>query len=389
MIFDRYIRRVCSNIVFGELYLNVKGTHYHFQGSKPGPTVSLTVNKLSMLWDLYLRGSVGLGEAYIKQKFEADDLSKFLEFGALNEQAFGGEMSGSWAYRLLSKPYMSQTENSIKQSKKNIHAHYDLGNKFYEEWLDDTLTYSSGYYKTGEETLTQAQENKFESLIKGNEPQPGDHILEIGSGWGSFAFYLLSRFPDIKIDTLTISREQHDFVQNKIHQLGLEDRMQVIYRDYRDHIGQYSRIYSIEMFEAVGMQYWQTYFDKVKDLLKPSGVFSMQTIVIFDGLFDRYAKKIDFIQKYIFPGGMLPSVEVLKNIIENTSFRINSINSYSNDYAKTLNIWNKEFNRNWTKIEKLGFDERFKLLWNYYLSYCEGGFLSKNIDLKQINLKMN
>ena len=279
MIFDRYIRRVCSNIVFGELYLNVKGTHYHFQGSKPGPTVSLTVNKLSMLWDLYFRGSVGLGEAYIKQKFEADDLSKFLEFGALNEQAFGGEMSGSWAYRLLSKPYMSQTENSVKQSKKNIHAHYDLGNKFYEEWLDDTLTYSSGYYKTGEETLTQAQENKFESLIKGNEPQPGDHILEIGSGWGSFAFYLLSRFPDIKIDTLTISREQHDFVQNKIHQLGLEDRMQVIYRDYRDHIGQYSRIYSIEMFEAVGMQYWQTYFDKVKDLLKPSGVFSMQTIV--------------------------------------------------------------------------------------------------------------
>ena len=172
MIFDRYIRRVCSNIVFGELYLNVKGTHYHFQGSKPGPTVSLTVNKLSMLWDLYFRGSVGLGEAYIKQKFEADDLSKFLEFGALNEQAFGGEMSGSWAYRLLSKPYMSKTENSLKQSKKNIHAHYDLGNKFYEEWLDDTLTYSSGYYKTGEETLTQAQENKFESLIKGNEPQP-------------------------------------------------------------------------------------------------------------------------------------------------------------------------------------------------------------------------
>ena len=220
MIFDRYIRRVCSNIVFGELYLNVKGTHYHFQGYKPGPTVSLTVNKLSMLWDLYFRGSVGLGEAYIKQKFEADDLSKFLEFGALNEQAFGGEMSGSWAYRLLSKSYMSQTENSVKQSKKNIHAHYDLGNKFYEEWLDDTLTYSSGYYKTGEETLTQAQENKFDSLIKGNEPQPGDHILEIGSGWGSFAFYLLSQFPDIKIDTLTISREQHDFVQNKIKQIG-------------------------------------------------------------------------------------------------------------------------------------------------------------------------
>ena len=385
MIFDRYIRRVCSNIVFGELYLNVKGNHYHFQGSKPGPTVSLTVNKLSMLWDLYFRGSVGLGEAYIKQKFEADDLSKFLEFGALNEQAFGGEMSGSWAYRLLSKPYMSQTENSLKQSKKNIHAHYDLGNKFYEEWLDDTLTYSSGYYKTGEETLTQAQENKFESLIKGNEPQPGDHILEIGSGWGSFAFYLLSRFPDIKIDTLTISREQHDFVQNKIQQLGLEDRMQVIYRDYRDHIGQYSRIYSIEMFEAVGMQYWQTYFDKVKDLLNPSGVFSMQTIVIFDGFFDRYAKKIDFIQKYIFPGGMLPSPSTLEKIAEKNKFNFSIKNQMADSYHQTLEVWRDNFNKKWFEIKNLGYSDEFKRMWNFYLSYCSGGFKAKTIDVYQID----
>ena len=338
-----------------------------------------------MLWDLYFRGSVGLGEAYIKQKFEADDLSKFLEFGALNEQAFGGEMSGSWAYRLLSKPYMSQTENSLKQSKKNIHAHYDLGNKFYEEWLDDTLTYSSGYYKTGEETLTQAQENKFESLIKGNEPQPGDHILEIGSGWGSFAFYLLSRFPDIKIDTLTISREQHDFVQNKIQQLGLEDRMQVIYRDYRDHIGQYSRIYSIEMFEAVGMQYWQTYFDKVKDLLNPSGVFSMQTIVIFDGFFDRYAKKIDFIQKYIFPGGMLPSPSTLEKIAEKNKFNFSIKNQMADSYHQTLEVWRDNFNKKWLEIKNLGYSDEFKRMWNFYLSYCSGGFKAKTIDVYQID----
>ena len=338
-----------------------------------------------MLWDLYFRGSVGLGEAYIKQKFEADDLSKFLEFGALNEQAFGGEMSGSWAYRLLSKPYMSQTENSLKQSKKNIHAHYDLGNKFYEEWLDDTLTYSSGYYKTGEETLTQAQENKFESLIKGNEPQPGDHILEIGSGWGSFAFYLLSRFPDIKIDTLTISREQHDFVQNKIQQLGLEDRMQVIYRDYRDHIGQYSRIYSIEMFEAVGMQYWQTYFDKVKDLLNPSGVFSMQTIVIFDGFFDRYAKKIDFIQKYIFPGGMLPSPSTLEKIAEKNKFNFSIKNQMADSYHQTLEVWRDNFNKKWFEIKNLGYSDEFKRMWNFYLSYCSGGFKAKTIDVYQID----
>ena len=222
-------------------------------------------------------------------------------------------------------------------------------------------------------------------MIKGNEPQPGDHILEIGSGWGSFAFYLLSQFPDIKIDTLTISREQHDFVQNKIKQLGLEDRMQVIYRDYRDHIGQYSRIYSIEMFEAVGMQYWQTYFDKVKDLLKPSGVFSMQTIVIFDGFFDRYAKKIDFIQKYIFPGGMLPSPSTLEKIAEKNKFNFSIKNQMADSYHQTLEVWRDNFNKKWFEIKNLGYSDEFKRMWNFYLSYCSGGFKAKTIDVYQID----
>ena len=385
MVIDRYIRQVCSKIVYGTLNLDVKGKKYHFQGSQEGPTVLLTVHKLSMLWDLYFRGSVGLGEAYIKQKFEADDLSKFLEFGAMNEQAFGGEMSGSRLYRYLSRPYAQQTENSVKQSKKNIHAHYDLGNRFYEEWLDDTLTYSSGYFKTGNETLTQAQENKFASLIKGNEPQPGDHILEIGSGWGSFAFYLLSKFPKIKVDTLTISKEQFNFVQAKIKELGLQDRMKVIYRDYREHQGQYSRIYSIEMFEAVGIQYWQTYFDKVKELLKPQGVFSMQTIVIFDGFFERYAKKIDFIQKYIFPGGMLPSPQKLQQIARENKLGYFVKNQMAESYYQTLELWRTNFNQKWQRIKNLGYSDEFNRMWNFYLSYCSGGFKAKTIDVYQID----
>ena len=385
MVIDRYIRQVCSKIVYGTLNLDVKGKKYHFQGSQEGPTVLLTVHKLSMLWDLYFRGSVGLGEAYIKQKFEADDLSKFLEFGAMNEQAFGGEMSGSRLYRYLSRPYAQQTENSVKQSKKNIHAHYDLGNRFYEEWLDDTLTYSSGYFKTGNETLTQAQENKFASLIKGNEPQPGDHILEIGSGWGSFAFYLLSKFPKIKVDTLTISQEQFNFVQAKIKELGLQDRMKVIYRDYREHQGQYSRIYSIEMFEAVGIQYWQTYFDKVKELLKPQGVFSMQTIVIFDGFFERYAKKIDFIQKYIFPGGMLPSPQKLQQIARENKLGYFVKNQMAESYYQTLELWRTNFNQKWQRIKNLGYSDEFNRMWNFYLSYCSGGFKAKTIDVYQID----
>jgi cyclopropane-fatty-acyl-phospholipid synthase len=389
LVIDRYIRQVCSKIVYGTLHLDVKGKKYYFQGSQEGPTVRLTVHKLTMIWDLYFRGSVGLGEAYIKQKFEADDLSKFLEFGAMNEQAFGCEMSGSRLYRFLSRPYAQQTENSVKQSKKNIHAHYDLGNKFYEEWLDDTLTYSSGYFKTGQESLSQAQENKFASLIKGNEPQPGDHILEIGSGWGSFAFYLLSKFPNIKVDTLTISQEQFSFVQAKIQELGLQDRMTVIYRDYREHQGQYSRIYSIEMFEAVGIQYWQTYFDKVKELLIPQGIFSMQTIVIFDGFFERYAEKIDFIQKYIFPGGMLPSPQKLQQIAQENKLGYFVKNQMADSYHQTLELWRKNFNKKWQRIKNLGYSDEFKRMWNFYLSYCSGGFKAKTIDVYQIDFTKN
>ena len=389
MIVDHYINKVCTQILYGELNLEVKGKKYYFQGQNEGPSVHLTVHKLSMLWDLYFRGSVGLGDAYIKGKFEADDLSKFLEFGAMNEKAFGGEMGGSKLYRYLSKSYMNKTQNSLGQSKKNIHAHYDLGNDFYEEWLDDSLTYSSGFFKTGNETLSQAQKNKFDSLIKGNEPKSGDHVLEIGSGWGSFAFYLISKYPDITIDALTISQEQYDFVKSKIEENHLQGNLNVIFKDYREHQGEYSRIYSIEMFEAVGMQYWQIYFDKIKDLLKPSGVFSMQTIVIFEGLFEKYSQKIDFIQKYIFPGGMLPTVKTLENIAIEKKLDFFVKNQMADSYHQTLEMWRQNFNHKWDKIKNLGYSNEFKRMWNFYLSYCSGGFKAKTIDVFQIDFTKN
>ena len=389
MIVDHYINKVCTQILYGELNLEVKGKKYYFQGQNEGPSVHLTVHKLSMLWDLYFRGSVGLGDAYIKGKFEADDLSKFLEFGAMNERAFGGEMGGSKLYRYLSKSYIHKTQNSLGQSKKNIHAHYDLGNDFYEEWLDDSLTYSSGFFKTGKETLSQAQKNKFDSLIKGNEPKSGDHVLEIGSGWGSFAFYLISKYPDITIDTLTISQEQYDFVKSKIEENHLQGNLNVIFKDYREHQGEYSRIYSIEMFEAVGMQYWQIYFDKIKDLLKPSGIFSMQTIVIFEGLFEKYSQKIDFIQKYIFPGGMLPTVKTLENIAIEKKLDFFVKNQMADSYHQTLEMWRQNFNHKWDKIKNLGYSNEFKRMWNFYLSYCSGGFKAKTIDVFQIDFTKN
>ena len=284
---------------------------------------------------------------------------------------------------------MNKTQNSLGQSKKNIHAHYDLGNDFYEEWLDDSLTYSSGFFKTGKETLSQAQKNKFDSLINGNEPKFGDHVLEIGSGWGSFAFYLISKYPDITIDTLTISQEQYDFVKSKIEENHLQGKLNVIFKDYREHQGEYSRIYSIEMFEAVGMQYWQIYFDKIKDLLKPSGVFSMQTIVIFEGLFEKYSQKIDFIQKYIFPGGMLPTVKTLENIAIEKKLDFFVKNQMADSYHQTLEMWRQNFNHKWDKIKNLGYSNEFKRMWNFYLSYCSGGFKAKTIDVFQIDFTKN
>ena len=382
---DNYVNTLCSKIEFGSFQLNFRNKNYSFQGQYKGPNIEMKILKTSMLWDLYLRGSVGLGDAYIKKKFKVNNLSEFLEFGALNGSAFDEQMDGSFLYRLISKSHQYKTKNSIKQSKKNIHSHYDLGNQFYTTWLDATLTYSSGFFKNGDETLTEAQINKFESLISNNIPLSGDRILEIGSGWGSFAFYLLNKFPDIKVDTLTISKKQFDYVSEKSKSLGYESNLNVIYKDYREHLGQYNRVYSIEMFEAVGMEFWNDYFSKIRDLLIPKGIFSMQTIVIDNKYFYKYINKIDFIQKYIFPGGMLPSIHELDKIAKNLNFKFKLNRKMADSYSKTLLIWSDNFNEKWNNLKKLGFNEEFKRTWNFYLSYCYGGFKAKTIDVCQID----
>ncbi|MDG2007714.1 MAG: cyclopropane-fatty-acyl-phospholipid synthase [Alphaproteobacteria bacterium] len=382
---SNYINKICSKIEYGTLKLRFKNKDYFFQGQYDGPQIDMQIYNLSMFWDLNFRGSIGLGEAYIKKKFHVNNLSEFLEFGALNGSAFDDEMDGSSFFRFISKFYKRKTKNSIKQSKKNIHSHYDLGNQFYTTWLDDTLTYSSGFFQNGDETLSEAQIKKFESLITNNLPMSGDKVLEIGSGWGSFAFYLLNKFPDIQVDTLTISKKQFDYVSEKSKTYGFEKRLNVIYRDYREHLGQYNRVYSIEMFEAVGMEFWNDYFSKIRDLLIPKGVFSMQTIVIDNKYFKNYIKKIDFIQKYIFPGGMLPCMNELDKIAKNLNFTFKLNRKMADSYSKTLLIWSQNFNKKWTNLNSLGFPDEFKRTWNFYLSYCYGGFKAKTIDVYQID----
>ena len=353
-----------------------------------GPNAKLKIVDSNVVREIIQGGSIKFAELYISKRIITNNLTNLMHYCALNNDQ-AEETFKITIFRYLYNKYLHfKNKNTKIQAKKNISHHYDLGNQFYKYWLDKSMTYSSAIFNGKNDNLELAQNNKYQKLADLSSIKKGDNILEIGCGWGGFSEFLAKNY-DCQITALTISREQFKFTTERMEKANLKSKVKVVFCDYRNIKGQFDKVLSIEMFEAVGREYWKTFFEKIKTILKPNGNVGLQLITIDDKIYNVYKNNPDFIQKYIFPGGMLPSVEVLKNIIENTSFRINSINSYSNDYAKTLNIWNKEFNRNWTKIEKLGFDERFKLLWNYYLSYCEGGFLSKNIDLKQISLKLN
>ena len=352
-----------------------------------GPNAKLKIVDSNVVREIIQGGSIKFAELYISKRIITNNLTNLMHYCALNNDQ-AEETFKITIFRYLYNKYLHfKNKNTKIQAKKNISHHYDLGNQFYKYWLDKSMTYSSAIFNGKNDNLELAQNNKYQKLADLSSIKKGDNILEIGCGWGGFSEFLAKNY-DCQITALTISREQFKFTTERMEKANLTSKVKVVFCDYRNIKGQFDKVLSIEMFEAVGREYWKTFFEKIKTILKPNGNVGLQLKTIDDKIYNVYKNNPDFIQKYIFPGGMLPSVGVLKNIIENTSFRINSINSYSNDYAKTLNIWNKEFNRNWTKIEKLGFDERFKLLWNYYLSYCEGGFLSKNIDLKQINLKL-
>ena len=250
------------------------------------------------------------------------------------------------------------------------------------------MTYSSAIFSNQNESLEEAQIRKYSKLANLTSIKKGDKILEIGCGWGGLSQFLAKNY-DCDITAITISKEQFNYATERINKAKLNKKVKIIYCDYRNIKGKFDKILSIEMFEAVGKDYWNTFFKKVQSILNPNGIVGLQLITIDNKIYDVYSKNPDFIQKYIFPGGMLPSEKILKSLIAKHSLTLESDYSYANDYAKTLSIWNENFNKNWKKIEKLGFDNKFKLMWNYYLSYCEGGFLSKNIDLKQIKLTFN
>jgi len=275
--------------------------------------------------------------------------------------------------------------NSKRQAKKNISHHYDLGNAFYSLWLDDTMTYSSALFDSGQEATEAAQRAKYAALADKIGVRPDDHLLEIGCGWGGFAEYV-AKERGARITGLTISREQHDYAVARMAREGIADQVDIRLQDYRDVRGQFDGIASIEMFEAVGEAYWPTYFNTVRERLKPGRVAAMQVITVCDKRWPIYRKGVDFIQKYIFPGGMLPAPKVLREQVEKAGLRFVGSHEFGESYSQTLRRWHDRFNAQWDEVSALGFDDRFRRMWNFYLTSCAASFHSGNTDVTQISV---
>ena len=387
------IQTFSDNLVFGALKLirhgqlevtNFDGKKYNFGEKNNNLNVNLKINKPGFTFNLIKKGSIGLAESYMRGEFETNNLSDLIELTAKNIKIVY-KFSGLFDFSIFNSLKNILIKNTRKRSKVNVSKHYDLGNDFFSLWLDETLTYSSAIFENDKQNLFDAQNNKYQKLINLLKPRDNSKVLEIGCGWGGFAEYLGKNY-NVKLDCITISKKQYDFTRERIHKAGLNEKINIQIKDYRDLKGKYDSIASIEMIEAVGQNYLQSYFNTIKKNLSIHGNVGIQAITIDDSLFDRYKNKQDFIQKYIFPGGFLPSKKSLHKYANSNGLKFNEYNSYSKHYSETLIIWRKEFIKKWDLIKKQGFDLNFKKMWEFYLSYCEAGFKSKNIDLIQFSL---
>ena len=383
-----------DKIVFSSLKLIKKGhliltnyddEKYLFGDPNQKLKVKIKINKPGLTYQIVKSGSTGLAEAYMRGDFETDDLTNLIELTAKNIKLVY-KFSGLLDFSLFNKIKNFLLKNDKSRSKKNISKHYDLGNEFFSLWLDPTLTYSSAIFDQKDNDLEKAQINKYKKLVELIKPKSGNKILEIGCGWGGFAEYV-GKNHDVKLDCITISKKQFEYASNRIFKNGLNEKINIQFKDYRDVKQKYNSIASIEMIEAVGQNYLENYFKTIKTNLVRDGSAAIQAITIDDNLFDRYKTKEDFIQKYIFPGGFLPSKKKLYDLSQNNGLAINQYNSYGLHYSNTLKIWRDEFFKKWEEISKQGFDNKFKRMWHFYLSYCEAGFKSKNIDLIQFSLQ--
>jgi cyclopropane-fatty-acyl-phospholipid synthase len=351
-------------------------------GAEPGPHAVMKPRDFGFAGRLLRGGDIGIAEAYLRGEWDTPDLTQFLYLFCVNHDLTQSMLSDKPLVRYVQRARHWFNRNTRRQARRNIYAHYDIGNAFYSAWLDPGMTYSSALFEDHTSDLTAAQNNKYRRLAEAIDLRPEQKLLEIGCGWGGFAEYAAKR--GAKVVGLTISKEQRDFAQQRIHLAGLAEKVDIRLQDYRDERGHYDRIASIEMIEAVGEQFWPTYFSQLRDRLLPGGLAGIQAITIQDKLFQTYRREVDFIQRYVFPGGMLPSPQVLKSLGDTFGVPVIREHIFGQDYAKTLATWRNNFREAWPNLTPLGFDDRFRRLWEYYLSYCEAGFLSGNIDVRQV-----
>lgn len=362
------------------------GRHFRAEGRNPGPVAEVHIHNDDLFARLIREGDLGFCDAYLDAWWTTPDLQAFMDWiHADNESLYDG-FPGMALLREYEKLRFWLQRNHRDQARKNISYHYDLGNEFYGLWLDDTMTYSSALFETGQESHEAAQIAKYASIVDQMGAQPGDHILEIGCGWGGFAEYA-ARERGLKVTGLTISEEQIKYARQRIEKAGLSDMVDFKLQDYRDERGLYDGIASIEMFEAVGKKYWPAYFETVRARLKPGRTATLQIITVADRRWKVYERGVDFIQKYIFPGGMLPCPSVLRDQVVKAGLVVEKSIEFGQSYSISLRRWHETFNEKWDHIADLGFDDRFRRMWNFYLTSCAATFESANCDVTQITIK--
>ncbi|RUL99329.1 SAM-dependent methyltransferase [Rhizobium chutanense] len=377
----RLLKSLMKDLVYGRLTIVLpNGVTVEKRGPKPGPEATVLIRRWRMLCRLVTSGEIGAAEGFIQEDWTTPDLTAVIRLAARNANSLTAALSGNFVMRLLNRIRHVRNANTKRGSRRNIEAHYDLGNEFYRQWLDRSMLYSSALFNDETPTLEAAQKNRLDHIREKLQLSGGERILEVGCGWGSFALDLITS-SNAHVVGITLSPSQLNWANDLIATVDQGSQVELRLQDYREVYGQFDRIVSIEMFEAVGEAYWQEYFAMVKRCMKPGGRTLLQIISIEESRFDTYRVNTDFIQKYIFPGGFLPSDKALQGAIEAAGLKLSEVEHFGQSYARTLREWRSRFHANWPAIACQGFDETFMRLWHYYLCYCEAGFEEESINV--------
>lgn len=389
-LWNKFADNFFSKIKIGTLEVIFKDKTVKLYGEKNlEDKITLEIYNNRFFIKTVLYGDIGFAESFIDRDFETSNLTKLIELALLNAKYLGTTSENEKNKLINLMPFFNRFKHSLRRNsktnaRKNISAHYDLSNDFYKLMLDKTMMYSSAVFENKDQDLYDAQKNKLEKLSSKLNIKDGSKVLEIGSGWGAMAIHL-AKDKKCDVTTVTLSVEQKKLCKERFKKEGVEDKIDILLKDYRDLKGEFDAIIAVEMFEAVGREYFHIFFKKCQELLKPSGVLVLQVITIPDQRYKAYSKGSDFIQKYIFPGGHLPSIlKLLETTSKHTRLNLNHLEEFTEDYAKTLNIWHENFENNLDEVKKLGFDDYFIRMWKMYLNYCEAGFLTRNINLHQL-----